>query len=58
MLPKSISASLDCMVADKVLRVPLGWDMTRSYIQYKKGEIEFLNAMTPQERRQFLISKY
>ncbi|RJE23917.1 Developmental protein fluG [Aspergillus sclerotialis] len=58
MLPKSINASLDCLVADRKLQEVLGSTMTKSYIEFKRGETAFLNAMAPQERFKFLVCRY
>lgn len=58
LLPKSIHASLDCLVADERLCEILGPELTKCYIEFKKGEAEFLNTMTLQERRNWLVSKY
>lgn len=58
LLPKSIQTSLDCLVADEGLCGELEPEMTGCYIELKKGEAEFLNMMTLQERKIWLVSKY
>ncbi|OKL55367.1 hypothetical protein UA08_09402 [Talaromyces atroroseus] len=58
LLPKSLSESLDQLIADAVICDSIGEAIVKPYVAVKRGEIEQVKSWTDVERRNYLISRY
>lgn len=58
LLPKSLSESLDELVADSLICDSMGEAIIKPYVAVKRGEIEQVKSWTEVERRNYLISRY
>lgn len=57
-IPQTLEGSLATLEGNEVLRDLLGDSMVSTYIAVKRGEMKELNAMTPTDRRNWLISNF
>lgn len=57
-LPKDLPDALQRLDKDKVLRNILGEDLVNVYLTVKYAEMEMLDGMQSEERRNFLIERY
>lgn len=57
-LPTNLDASLDALEEDGRIQYLMGQFMVSSYLSIKRGEVEFLRAMSDEKRRLYLIAKY
>jgi len=57
-LPYTLDESLDCLEEDGRIQYLMGPLMVSSYLDIKRGEMEFLRAMDAEQRRLYLISMY
>ncbi|KAG2412500.1 hypothetical protein HFD88_010057 [Aspergillus terreus] len=58
LLPRSLAASLDALTFDKVLYELVGASIAEPYISMKWAEIEVVNRIDADERRNYLIGRY
>lgn len=58
MMPKSLQESLGALEENAVLRKYLGDTMLSTYLAVKRGELKEMEAVTPVEVRNWLISKF
>ncbi|KKZ60429.1 glutamine synthetase [[Emmonsia] crescens] len=57
-LPSSLEESLKALESNFELQNLMGLDFVRRYIGVRRGEHKMLNAMSEQERRNWLIARY
>ncbi|KAH8671467.1 glutamine synthetase [Xylariales sp. PMI_506] len=58
MLPKDLKDALSVLHKDEELRTMLGSEFVERYIHVKNAEIEFLNPMSSEERRRWILERY
>ncbi|KAK1146982.1 hypothetical protein N8T08_002310 [Aspergillus melleus] len=57
-LPKSLTASLDALEADKEMRGLVGSAIVSNYLGVKRGEVRHFKGLGDEETKNYLISKY
>jgi glutamine synthetase len=57
-LPKDFPDALKKLDKEKVLRNIMGDDLVNVYLTVKNAEMDMLDAMEPEERRNFLLERY
>ena len=57
-LPKDFPDALQSLDKDKVLRNIIGEDLVNVYLTVKYAEMEMLDGMDPEKRRNFLVERY
>ena len=57
-LPKDLGQALEALSENAVLRARLGDAVVDRYINVKEAEMELLNGMQPDERRNWIIERY